>query len=783
MKMESRGTDKVTAKDLISGSSEAERVFAPIMTMDDEDVWNIIRAAGTNPIVNMGFKIASWGENHRFLNLIYADSKDGACQVSAKTVKGTKASPGGCGGSARTGCSLCCKSVTDKSGEEQIKQVRHSTISGNIVKVRNYIMYVAQDIRYRTYHSRAIDHTTGAIALQPNVLKAEILAEIIWLLSQCSVQDAERAQRFSELVEQNREMEDPGYRDIMTDETMDAADREVMATTYKKYAQRHLIKPMSLEIAIYLSAIHSRDGVRLPPHHAVWIWNEVVNGARRPYPDVDPKNATVSDIPDAVMALPEDYVPIPSIHEFDFLSLDDAESCEVEVDKKRLAVSKRNAELILGEKRNEAGVTIRGINSATWVEKVKSNKLKLVRKKQFSKRAIKSVSRANGGYKVTGRGRTSVGSPSFSLRNDETYLQRCKAEPVPLFSVTNQYSEELMLDADEANITGYDINVEAIYDWLQFGGLEAALKQHNDAVEMNSRHSEHIYFYGGISAYRHYARYGVLRLNKAAMEHTKRIMQRTTYFARIGLLSMDEESIVAMSMEDSNKRDRLLKEYRNTKSRHLNVDIKMVLKMADYRAYKVKKLLKIRELRNQKRQAFKKRVNDFEKRPLKAASQQLEDMRQSAQETVVEHAQLATYANTLLLNKVMGFDESNYKHELQLAQGVLNHIFWTLGTADGLATVIDSVYVNRMKASGEWHSLVVLGKRLANELAKMVEREANFIQERVDLNKVVKKEDIVLGYNKITKIIAPTWVFKKWLSSSVRERKTTDVMNVSLLNF
>ena len=142
-KMRRAGTDKLTAQDLILDDNPENRVFAPIMHMTDEDVWNIIRGAGSQPISQMPFTIESWAVNHRLLNIIYADSKDGSCAYSAKRIKGDKSSAGGCGGSARTGCYTCAKAVTDKSGEEQVKKPRHAAIAGNMLKVRNYIMWVA----------------------------------------------------------------------------------------------------------------------------------------------------------------------------------------------------------------------------------------------------------------------------------------------------------------------------------------------------------------------------------------------------------------------------------------------------------------------------------------------------------------------------------------------------------------------------------------------------------------------------------------------------------------
>ena len=477
--MRKRGTDKVTANDLVQGKSSDERVFAPIMTMSDSDVWNIIRGAGLFPIEYMGFTIESYTYHHRLLNIIYKDSEDGACQYSAKKIKGEKAKVGGCAGSPRSGCNLCAKSVTDKSGEQLVKKPRHAVISGNILKVRNYLMYVAQDIKYRTYHSRAVDHTTRAIALQPNTLRAEVLDKLIFLLTQATFDDFNRAQTFKALVEQGEEMQDVGYRDIMTDSELDEEDRKALAKAYLEHAQTHLIKPMSIEIAIYISAIHARDGIRLPPHRAIHIWNEVSKGARIPYPDIDPATAVISDIPDAIMVVPTDNIPLPSLHEFNFLSLNDAQDCEVSLKKAQISMPVRDAKYFVGDNdthhlaglKNTDTIDLRGISSVQWTSKLRTSPLNKPIAKRFSKRPIKKVSRKGGGFVVTERGRTSLDNPSFSLRTSTPHLANTMTSSIPLYLNDRGHEEALNLDEDIDAMSGYDIDMDSFYDWLQFAVL------------------------------------------------------------------------------------------------------------------------------------------------------------------------------------------------------------------------------------------------------------------------------------------------------------------------
>ncbi|MDI5862118.1 hypothetical protein ODY76_20500, partial [Shewanella xiamenensis] len=88
-------------------------------------------------------------------------------------------------------------------------------------------------------------------------LDSETIDKLLWLLSQATHDEIARAAKFKQLVLQGREIEDIGYADIINDDTMSELDRDAMASAYLEFAQEPLIKPMSLELALYISAIHS----------------------------------------------------------------------------------------------------------------------------------------------------------------------------------------------------------------------------------------------------------------------------------------------------------------------------------------------------------------------------------------------------------------------------------------------------------------------------------------------------------------------------------------------
>lgn len=176
-----RSQHNKTADELIefADKSRQDRVFAPIVNMNADHVWTLLRRAGSNPITkpSEGFEpIPSYSTNHRLLNIIYGDSvEEGSCPVSSKRIQGDKSAAGGCGKSARNGCFTCLKPLFDNSAKILAQSKRHGLINGNMLKVRDFMMHIGADISYRTWHTRAMDMTTGAIAAQPNVLNAETL--------------------------------------------------------------------------------------------------------------------------------------------------------------------------------------------------------------------------------------------------------------------------------------------------------------------------------------------------------------------------------------------------------------------------------------------------------------------------------------------------------------------------------------------------------------------------------------------------------------------------------
>ncbi|MDI5832507.1 phosphoadenosine phosphosulfate reductase family protein (plasmid) [Shewanella xiamenensis] len=676
----------VSADELIQYDKN-DMVFAPIVNWTDDHVWTLLKLAGSNPISKSVIGNApqfSFATNHRLLHVIYSDSKDGSCPTSTKRILGESSSQGGCGGSARTGCYLCAKQVTDKSAEAQAKMLRHSVISGNILKVRNYVMTVAQNIENRTWLAKAVDHTTGAIALQPNTLDSETIDKLLWLLSQATHDEIARAAKFKQLVLQGREIEDIGYADIINDDTMSELDRDAMASAYLEFAQEPLIKPMSLELALYISAIHSRDGVKLPPYRAYYVWKATEQGERIPYPDVDPTTAIVDEIPDPIMVIPTDnFHQIPAFSLSAVYDLESGTGCDAMAKLKYAPVPVSVAKYLLTSDEQykienlspSSTVNVAGFYERTLTRKMLVEGKPIAPKPRYSKRSIKKVSRKNGDFRVLDRGRTSLDSPSFGERSQRPNLEAKITQNVSVFLPHADYERGVEIEIDEEQ-NGYLVNQDSLDEWITFDCAERAVRAHDDYVNTKKAAGEHIYYFGGTGAFESLLRHGVIRINNSSKTNLMRIIQRTNYFASLGLLSIDEHSIRKLAQERI-VNGSVVNQYRNV-SAVLPQCIDNVLTMTEFRSYKASVLLSLKAKRNEIRRDLKRDYQVFKDDPISFSLHSYYTAMNRLHTQYCESLVLTWVCRSLLTNGIRFFDGVNLQQQLNIHSGTVNYIdAWT----------------------------------------------------------------------------------------------------------
>lgn len=708
------GHDKQKASDLID-VIDKRQVFLPIVSMTSKHIWYILNHAGTNPVKPSynGENFFSYAENHRLLRLVYSEAEDASsCPESDIKLKGA-GSPGGCGGNARYGCHLCLKSKRDNSNSQLNKQARHNIISGNIEKVRNWLMYVGQDITKRVWHSRAVDPLTMAVGMVPNVLAPEIYDDAIRLLSQVTFDDRMRAKKWTELVKQSYndprilaidslpvsdnlkasqkkaiqlgiKSQDEGYADILNDTTMDSEDKKLLLSVYEKHATKPIINPMSREIAMYLSAIHSRDGIKLPPYRALWLW-EVVNkaeqeahamfdlsqdpnetfwdclekvkanqektGVRIPYPDVNVDDARVDDIPDAKMLFPPSYSSILFTHlDQNMAELDAQDGCTVEKKDNLTNRSVSEVKHLLNDDQiaklkssGESQVDLRYIRKLKIGESLRNQPLSSSPKLTYSRRPITKAKRKGDKITVQERGRTSLNTPSFADRKETPQLHTNLVKDIEILVPGSNYRFDWFgsrLEEIDYSGAGYAIDDEAFDGWFDYGGYERAMAMHQEST----KGKDDIYAYTGTGVFYDLVRWGVLSLTDNSRNHACRIINRTNYFREIGIFNLSYEELLEQSMP-----------------------------MPEYRNFKAKLLLEVRAKRNTNRKTLKDAHTLYWKDPVAGEIKKAEALTDELISIVYEAQFKAAMAGIIKKNHAR-FDHIEYTHEHTANLGLLTKL-------------------------------------------------------------------------------------------------------------
>lgn len=691
-----------TAEELIerANGSRQERIFAPIVSMTSEHVWTLLLRAGSKPIINPGpnFEpIPSYQKNHLALKIIYGDGSDSSCPVSSFSIKGSTQKVGGCG-STRYGCALCLKPLIEKSGEAQAKFERHSSISANILSVRNYMMNISQNSSYRTWHTRAIDKTTGAIAAQPNVLNAATLDKLMTWVCQITIDEIARAKVFKQRVAVGDEMLCPAYADIFNDPSMTDEEKNELAMLYRKYAVEPLHEPMSRDISLYLSSIHSRDGIKLPPFRAYYLYKTLVTdfladvenatypewdygkaaynnvyrtfeeahklivkeyeekGLRLPYPTVTADSGNVDDIPDACMIMPGTHIDgFNYVPHTGHVEIERAEGCLIDsrfsVEKVPYRIAKRflpESELVkLQEKKGSDLVAVQGFGTDS-LSMFKAKPSGKTLRKQKSSRKIKKASRKGGKYRVIERGRTSLDKPSFGQCTADFGLKDSVSKQLLVLEPNLHKIYQPFMAVDEEAANAYTINTLGYYQWLDYEGEERALKEHDDAIERAKLRGEHIYYYHGEGVFTSLMRWNVLDLSDGAKVSSMAILKRSAYFSALGLFSLDDQAFAKFAANSTGKESFLFSDFINTRTKAM-LSVDTVLSMNSFRDYKSTILCGIRKKRNAAKRVFKAEYQQYLNAPALYSIEQAKLFLESKLDVVKDY----TYrlANTTFLNE------------------------------------------------------------------------------------------------------------------------------------
>lgn len=289
--------------------------FAPIKDWTTDQVFDALRIAGSKPLMKFnhpdGLTIPGFLPDFGLLLEIYGNGSNETCEISV----GSTASSG-CNGKARFGCVYCTMvAVKDHSSTALASMERWRVLGAdNALRVRDYLFRLSTDMDARAHHARAYDPVGyNRVALQPNTLQPRYLEKMVRYASQLTVDSIKAAADFKRLVEQGREMEHSGYRDIANDMSIPPKTKKSFLEMYKECAQepQNLNDLFSFKHALLLSFRWSIDGIGSAPYRPLAIWKQIEKGEGRiPYPllnsELADKNIHVSlqpnkQLPEAVM--------------------------------------------------------------------------------------------------------------------------------------------------------------------------------------------------------------------------------------------------------------------------------------------------------------------------------------------------------------------------------------------------------------------------------------------------------------------------------------------------
>ncbi|MBW8191362.1 hypothetical protein K0504_09960 [Neiella marina] len=687
-----RNNNDVDIEEVMANGKPA-KVFMPIRDWSYEDVMGLLSRAGTNPMTRpeASFSIPAYAENFRILRIIYGDADSGSCPVSAHKIQGAN-KQAGCGGS-RFGCGLCLKVQKDKSAENQNKKARYKHLQHNLKRVRDFIYFVSQDLRHRTYHSRAVDYDTGHVVLQPNVLKASTIERIALYLMQLTDDDKKRAAEFRKLAAQGHQslMLDAGYADIMSDPELSIEDREEFRSVYVQGAQRQLINIIGEEEALYLDAMHSRDGVRLPPYRMFALFCQVRDGFRLPYPSVNVDRARVDEIPDARMMPIQDLPLSPRFRQSEFLEQDARTGClsslqdssetytlklrrddkgtrwslthqgravplhplidaDLASDKAQMLHDLDNT----GETEVRRNIALRHRRIYSLPAQVNLKGIDAEPYRHFTRR--KAILKKG---QLT-KGRASVKFYGF---REESRLSRAHLQRRP-FWLPDWSSTEARIfneidnsrnDSEPSSSVGYRIDPSSLSDWLQFMAHDA-IAMHDEYIAAYRSKKETRFQYQGVDVFESLLRTGLLAISKGTEASSRRISDRTSMFNQMGLfLLKDNHSITSAGIS-----------------------------MAQYRHIKAVQLQQLRA----KRSASRAIAVDHIKQASTAPSFYAQSALMQAVNVIVSHYGTIHHDwlgyQAGLEMKLSGFDDVNFSARSKVARVWLDKVDGMLGDFDAL---------------------------------------------------------------------------------------------------
>lgn len=245
--------------------------YAPIVDIQTDEVWMMIRALGDSAKRTYGKCLPYWDKSTWYLRKLYDDQTDN-CPITASGVF-AGGSSGGCSSSLRSGCALCTVVNIDKQAETLADLPQYPQLR-NLLAIRNWMSHHFFNNKYRRYIGRK-PNTDGYVKIQPNTFNEEWMQSMLRWCLQADRDEQLRAMEFSAALKSDAWLSDSGIKSILSDDTLENWQKEEWITFYIEDMQEPTFQIVTPEQLLLIEAFWSRDSYQISPYTAIKIWHEV----------------------------------------------------------------------------------------------------------------------------------------------------------------------------------------------------------------------------------------------------------------------------------------------------------------------------------------------------------------------------------------------------------------------------------------------------------------------------------------------------------------------------
>ena len=276
------GLDSATVKEtVVDGRRSLD--YAPIVDIQTDEVWMMIRALGDSAKRTYGKSLPYWDKSTWYLRKLYDDQTEN-CPITASGAF-AGGSSGGCSSSLRSGCALCTVVNIDKQAETLADLPQYPQLR-NLLAIRNWMSHHFFNNNYRRYIGRKPD-SNGYVKIQPNTFNEEwMLSMLRWCL-QADRDEQLRAMEFRASLTSGTWLSDSGIQSILSDDTLENWQKAEWIVFYIEDMQSSTFRLVTPEQLLLIEAFWSRDSYQISPYTAIKIWHEVYHEQLSvPYPVV-----------------------------------------------------------------------------------------------------------------------------------------------------------------------------------------------------------------------------------------------------------------------------------------------------------------------------------------------------------------------------------------------------------------------------------------------------------------------------------------------------------------